>query len=122
MTNRSPIVVGVDGSQSGLAAARYGAEMAQRRAAPLHLINAYIPPLYGRGPTGRFDPYVVLDTHPESERAMVLRALTDFVTGRAPTRRTHCRMSSRWTRCPASFVARQTLAEAMFGLACAQRT
>jgi nucleotide-binding universal stress UspA family protein len=79
MNRQAPIVAGVDGSHSGLAAARYAAAMAQRRHAPLHLIQAYLTPLSGRGVSGGFDPYVVLNKSPEFEPDAELQLTTDLI-------------------------------------------
>lgn len=46
MTVRRPIVVGVDGSPASLAAIRWGAAMAARREAPLHLVHAIGVPVH----------------------------------------------------------------------------
>ncbi|WP_280240734.1 universal stress protein [Nocardia abscessus] len=46
MTVRRPIVVGVDGSPASLAAIRWGAAMAARREAPLHLAHAIGVPVH----------------------------------------------------------------------------
>ncbi|MGY1934140.1 universal stress protein [Nocardia gipuzkoensis] len=46
MTARRPVVVGVDGSAASLAAIRWAAELAARRAAPLHLVHAIGVPVH----------------------------------------------------------------------------
>lgn len=47
-----PVVAGVDGSPSSLAAARFAAADAARREVPLHLVYGYEPPIYGYAPVG----------------------------------------------------------------------
>jgi nucleotide-binding universal stress UspA family protein len=56
-----PVAVGVDGSPSSLAAARYAAELAVRRQAPLLLIYGYQTSLYGYTPLGVPDPHAMGD-------------------------------------------------------------
>ena len=41
-----PIVVGVDGSEQSTAAVRWAAREAYRRQAPLHVVHAWVWPLY----------------------------------------------------------------------------
>jgi len=72
-----PIAVGVDGSPSSLAAARYAAELAVRRQAPLRLIYGYQTSLYGYTPLGVPDPYAMGD---ESLRAEIDGLLKKAVT------------------------------------------
>lgn len=55
------IVVGVDGSPGGLAAARYAASLAERRDAPLRLIHVFESLFYGYGPLFAAGNYAVAD-------------------------------------------------------------
>lgn len=75
MTANRPILVGVDGSPSSLAAASYAADLAARRQAPLHLVHGYLSPLFGYGTIGLAEPfYDEADT-----RDAIDRSLTDTV-------------------------------------------
>lgn len=47
MTSTQPVVVGIDGSESALSAARWAAEEAKRLAAPLLVVNVYTWPVTG---------------------------------------------------------------------------
>lgn len=57
MTVIRPVVAGVDGSPSSLAAASFAADLAVRRQAPLHLVYGYLGPLYGFGLDGMIGSY-----------------------------------------------------------------
>ncbi len=58
--NRS-IVVGVDGSPGGLAAARYAASLAERRDATLRIVHVFEGLFYGYGPLFAAASYAVAD-------------------------------------------------------------
>lgn len=47
MTSAQPVVVGIDGSESALSAARWAADEARRLAAPLLIVNVYTWPVTG---------------------------------------------------------------------------
>lgn len=64
---RRPVVVGVDGSPSSLAAAGFAADIAVRREAPLHLIYGYEVPTYGYLPIGAADRAIIDDGHVRQE-------------------------------------------------------
>jgi len=57
----APVVVGVDGSPSSLAAARYAARLAIRRQTTLDCVLAYQPALYAYPPMGGMDPGLLAD-------------------------------------------------------------
>ncbi|NUT34700.1 MAG: universal stress protein [Hamadaea sp.] len=61
MRSDAPVVAGVDGSPSSLAAARHAAELAVRRRAPLECLCAYQIPVYGYPPMGGVDPAILAD-------------------------------------------------------------
>lgn len=67
MTDPRPIVAGVDGSPSSLAAADYAAGLAERRQAPLHLIHGYGQVLYSWAITGVPWPGEASDTEIRAE-------------------------------------------------------
>jgi nucleotide-binding universal stress UspA family protein len=73
-TATRPVVVGVDGSASSLAAAGYAAHLADLRAAPLDLICGFDMPAYGYTPIGAVDRYAVED---DSIRADIDTMLAD---------------------------------------------
>ncbi|MBV1850487.1 universal stress protein [Catellatospora tritici] len=75
MTAHRPILVGVDGSPSSLAAASYAADLAVHRQAPLHLVYGYLSPLFGYGTVGLAEPYY----DDADTRAAIDRGLTDTV-------------------------------------------
>lgn len=76
-----PVAVGVDGSPSSIAAARYAAELAVRREAPLLLIYGYQTSLYGYTPLGVPDPYAMQDEtlHAEID-ALLKKTVTELRT------------------------------------------
>ncbi|MCP2321917.1 nucleotide-binding universal stress UspA family protein [Hamadaea flava] len=57
----APVVVGVDGSPSSLAAARYAARLAVRRQTTLDCVLAYQPAVYAYPPMGGMDPGLLAD-------------------------------------------------------------
>jgi len=58
---RRPVVAGVDGSPSSLAAAGFAADLAVRHGTPLHLVYGYEVPIYGYLPIGMADRFAVND-------------------------------------------------------------
>lgn len=72
MATTQPVIVGVDGSPSSLAAASYAAELAVRRHAPLHLIYGYLAPLYGYGTIALSQPSTLAEeqTHADVEHSL----------------------------------------------------
>lgn len=70
--SQRPVAVGVDGSPSSLAAARYAAELAVRRAAPLVLVYGYQASFYGYTPLGVPDPYAMADEKLRAEIDVLL--------------------------------------------------
>lgn len=69
---RRPVVVGVDGSPSSLAAARYAAGIAVRSGAPLQLIYGYEVPMYGYLPIGVWERAILQDEQGRDELAEIL--------------------------------------------------
>lgn len=69
---RRPVVVGVDGSASSLAAASFGAELAVRRGVPLHLVYGYEIPMYGYMPIGVWERAIVEDENGRDELNAIL--------------------------------------------------
>jgi nucleotide-binding universal stress UspA family protein len=69
-----PIVVGVEGSEPGLAATRWAATEAALRRRPLLVVHTYQPPVEGR----------VSDTAPRCEAEAVLAAAVDAARSEAP--------------------------------------
>ncbi|MEV4410336.1 universal stress protein [Catellatospora sp. NPDC049609] len=57
MTSTRPVVVGVDGSPSSIAAASHAAAVAVRRQAPLHLLYCHVNPVWGYGTIAMADAY-----------------------------------------------------------------
>ncbi|NUT20587.1 MAG: universal stress protein [Hamadaea sp.] len=57
----APVVVGVDGSPSSLAAARYAARLAVRRQTSLDCVLVYQPAVYAYPPMGGMDPGLLAD-------------------------------------------------------------
>jgi nucleotide-binding universal stress UspA family protein len=57
MTTTRPVVVGVDGSPSSIAAASHAAAVAVRRQAPLHLLYCHVNPVWGYGTIAMADAY-----------------------------------------------------------------
>ncbi len=76
MSEPRPIVVGIDGSPSSLAALDYAAALAARRNAPLHLVHGYQLPMYSYGIIG-----LPLPSEPTEEdvRQQVQEQLRDLV-------------------------------------------
>jgi nucleotide-binding universal stress UspA family protein len=66
-----PVLVGVDGSDASLAAARYAATAAEQRGAPLLLVTAYEVPMYGYVPVGAG---YVADDRPEIDQQLAVLA------------------------------------------------
>jgi len=75
-TDQPPVVAGVDGSQSSLAAARYAAQLAIRRNAPLDCVCAYQLPLYGYPPMGGVDPTLLVDERARQELDTMLEGIS----------------------------------------------
>ncbi|GHJ48303.1 universal stress protein [Catellatospora sp. TT07R-123] len=57
MTTARPVIAGVDGSPSSIAAASFAADLAVRRGAALHLVYGHLSPLFGYGTAGLAVPY-----------------------------------------------------------------
>lgn len=69
-----PIIVGVDGSPSSLAAAHFAAHLAARRAAPLQMLYGYEIPMYGYLPIGMVDRYAINDARTRNDLVDLLAA------------------------------------------------
>ncbi|MCP2329365.1 nucleotide-binding universal stress UspA family protein [Hamadaea flava] len=82
-----PVVAGVDGSPSSLAAARYAAHLAELRDAPLSLVYGFEIPVYGYLPVAVADRYYLDDqamrADAETMLAAVVKQLTDDHPGLA---------------------------------------
>lgn len=74
---RRPVVVGVDGSPSAVAAAHYAASLAQRKDAPLLVLQVFETMFYGYGPLSFAATYALAD---EQLREAAGRQLTETVT------------------------------------------
>jgi len=73
------VVVGVDGSAGGVAAAEWAADEADRRGAPLRLVHGYVPPIPYRFVFPEYD----LDVTPVREHAeQLLREVARHVRAR----------------------------------------
>jgi nucleotide-binding universal stress UspA family protein len=77
MNDPRPIVVGVDGSPSSIAAAEYAAALAERRQAPLHLIHGYQQALYSWAITAMPWPEEASDEQVRAEIEVQLRDLVE---------------------------------------------
>jgi nucleotide-binding universal stress UspA family protein len=77
MSTPRPIIAGVDGSHSSLAAAHYAAALARRHAAPLHLVYAYSLPYYDHGLSAGLDSYAFIDDQPEAAGEAILAEIAE---------------------------------------------
>ncbi len=77
MSDTRPVIAGVEGSPSSIAAAQYAAAFASRRRAPLHLIHAHRPATYSYTVDGMFLPDPVSDETVRKEIDRELRQLAD---------------------------------------------
>ncbi|SNT60838.1 Nucleotide-binding universal stress protein, UspA family [Asanoa hainanensis] len=77
-----PVVVGVDGSPASIAAARYAAELASRRLAPLLIVHGYVHPL-GYGAAG-VSPYTPALPDPRADGANLLARVASGVARQFP--------------------------------------
>lgn len=80
--NVAPVVVGVDGSEHSLAAARHAAAAAARRGVELHLVHGYLHPFaFGSAP---LQPYPVAIPEPSAEAERMLDATAEALRKRHP--------------------------------------
>lgn len=79
-----PIVVGVEGSEQALQAAHYAAGLAQRRHAPLHLINVFESVFYGYGPMAMAGTYGIADEHLREAVKRTLDEIAQTITSAHP--------------------------------------
>lgn len=79
-----PVVVGVDGSPSSLAALTYAAQLAERRGAPLRLVHGCFTPVFGYGPMGLADPYALTSSPLRDVTDKMLEELVEHVREEHP--------------------------------------
>jgi nucleotide-binding universal stress UspA family protein len=75
MSEARPVVVGIDGSPSSLAALDYAAALAARRKAPLHLVQGYQRPMYSYDIIGLPLPSETTENEAREQVQIVLRDL-----------------------------------------------
>ncbi len=84
MNDPRPVVVGVDGSPSSLAAAEYAAALAERRQVPLHLVHGYQQVLYSYAIAGTPYPEEQTDEDVRAQVEAELRVLAEDLRARHP--------------------------------------